>query len=300
MLWQAHAGALWARFTIALRRALAALLGVKGAEFRDHARLSYAKVAEYQRRGLVHFHAVIRLDGPDGPADAPPAGLDLTALRTAIIDAATASALTVERPDGTALRLGWGPQHDLREVSPTARAQIEDEDGEITDAALASYIAKYATKGTGATRGRGSADPRHHARGVPADQRPPPPHDHHSLGARRGPALRRAEPAALGAHAGLPRPLPHQVPSLLHHLQAAARAATDLATAHRPGPARPRHRRPQQHPAGPGHRHRDQRLVARPLRPPRRRRTRTRPRHRRTPARHPPSSRTTSAGRTAA
>jgi hypothetical protein len=153
VLWQAHAGALWARFTIALRRALAALLGVKGAEFREHARLSYAKVAEYQRRGLVHFHAVIRLDGPDGPADAPPAGLDLTALRAAIIDAATASALTVQRPDGTALRLGWGPQLDLREVTPTARAQIEGDDGEITDAALASYIAKYATKGTGATQG---------------------------------------------------------------------------------------------------------------------------------------------------
>ena len=77
VLWQAHAGALWARFTIALRRALAAALGVRAREFRDHARLSYAKVAEYQRRGLVHFHAVIRLDGPDGPADPPPAGLDL-------------------------------------------------------------------------------------------------------------------------------------------------------------------------------------------------------------------------------
>ena len=76
MLWQAHAGLLWARFTIALRRALAAALGVGAREFPDHARLSYAKVAEYQRRGLVHFHAVIRLDGPDGPADPPPAGLD--------------------------------------------------------------------------------------------------------------------------------------------------------------------------------------------------------------------------------
>ena len=31
--------------------------------------------------------------------------------------------------------------------------QIEDDDGEITDAALAGYIAKYATKGTGATEG---------------------------------------------------------------------------------------------------------------------------------------------------
>ena len=51
MLWQAHAGKLWARFTIALRRALAATLGVKGSEFREHARISYAKVAEYQPAG---------------------------------------------------------------------------------------------------------------------------------------------------------------------------------------------------------------------------------------------------------
>jgi hypothetical protein len=153
VLWQAHAGMLWARFAIALRRALAATLGVKGAEFREHARLSYAKVAEYQRRGLVHFHAVIRLDGPDGPADPPPAGLDLTALQAAITTVAHAVALTTHRPDGSALVLGWGTQLDLREVTAAARAQIEDDAGEITDAALAGYIAKYATKGTGAHEG---------------------------------------------------------------------------------------------------------------------------------------------------
>jgi hypothetical protein len=81
VLWQAHAGALWARFTTTLRRALAAQLGVKTREFRNHARLSYAKVAEYQRRGLVHFHAVVRLDGQDGPVTPPPAGLRSPTLR---------------------------------------------------------------------------------------------------------------------------------------------------------------------------------------------------------------------------
>jgi hypothetical protein len=153
VLWQAHAGMLWARFAIALRRALAAALGVTGAEFREHARLSYAKVAEYQRRGLVHFHAVIRLDGPEGPADPPPARLDLPALRLAITAAARAAALTVHRPDGTPLVLGWGTQLDLREVTAAARQQIEDDNGEITDTALAGYVAKYATKGTGAHQG---------------------------------------------------------------------------------------------------------------------------------------------------
>jgi hypothetical protein len=153
VLWQAHAGKLWARFTIALRRALAAALGVEGAKFREHARISYAKVAEYQRRGLVHFHAVIRLDGPEGPADPPPAGLDIGALRVAITTAAHACTLTTHRADRTPLLLGWGAQLDLREVTPAARAQIEDDAGQITDAALAAYIAKYATKGTGASEG---------------------------------------------------------------------------------------------------------------------------------------------------
>ena len=168
VLWQAHAGALWARFTIALRRALAAALGVKGIEFRDYARLSYAKVAEFQRRGLVHFHAVIRLDGPDGPTDPPPAGLDLAALRAAITTAARSATLTTRRPDGAPLVVGWGSQLDFREVTTTARQQIEDEDGEITDAALAGYIAKYATKGTGAHEGADRADPRHRPHRPPA------------------------------------------------------------------------------------------------------------------------------------
>jgi hypothetical protein len=49
--------------------------------------------------------------------------------------------------------LGWGAQLDLRAVTPSALRQVETEQGEMTDAALAGYIAKYATKGTGATDG---------------------------------------------------------------------------------------------------------------------------------------------------
>ena len=126
MLWQAHAGALWARFTTTLRRALAAALGVRARDFPDHARLSYAKVAEYQRRGLVHFHAVIRLDGPDGPTDPPPPGLTHDALRDAITTAARNAQLTTARPDGTPLVLGWGAQLDLRPVTATAAAAARE------------------------------------------------------------------------------------------------------------------------------------------------------------------------------
>jgi hypothetical protein len=153
VLWQAHAGQLWARFTIALRRALAAHLGVRGRDFADHARLSYAKVAEYQRRGLVHFHAVIRLDGPDGPTEPHPARLTHEALRDGITIAARTATLTATRPNGDPLILGWGVQLDLRPITSSAARQLEDGTGEFTDAALASYIAKYATKSTGALNG---------------------------------------------------------------------------------------------------------------------------------------------------
>lgn len=42
------------------------------------------------------------------------------------------------------------PQLDLRPVTSTAARHLEDSAGEISDAALAGYIAKYATKSTGA------------------------------------------------------------------------------------------------------------------------------------------------------
>lgn len=55
VLWQAHAGVLWHRFTLAMRRELARLAGMSRHSFNRHVRVSFAKVAEYQRRGLVHF-----------------------------------------------------------------------------------------------------------------------------------------------------------------------------------------------------------------------------------------------------
>jgi hypothetical protein len=61
--------------------------------------------------------------------------------------------LHVIRPDGQTLTLRWGAQLDLRPIAPGALRQLEDDSGEITDIALAGYIAKYATKTTGATEG---------------------------------------------------------------------------------------------------------------------------------------------------
>jgi hypothetical protein len=101
-------------------------------------RLSYAKVAEYQRRGVVHFHAIIRLDGPAGPTTTPPAWATV-ALLTAAIDQA-ARAIHVETPaePGVPIRtLTWGKELDVRPVTTT---------GELTDTKVAAYVAKYATK----------------------------------------------------------------------------------------------------------------------------------------------------------
>lgn len=152
VLWQANTGALWHRFATRLRRTLARLAGLTGQQFAETARLSYAKVAEYQRRGLVHFHAVIRLDGPDGPTSPPPRWATAALLDTAIRNAASAVALTTHRPDGTDLDLRWGAQVDVRHITTTDAAELGD-GGEISESRLANYVAKYATKGTGTTDG---------------------------------------------------------------------------------------------------------------------------------------------------
>ncbi|MHA6781883.1 replication initiator [Pseudonocardia saturnea] len=153
VLWQAHAGQLWHRFVIALRRALAGHLGVPARCFRDVARLSYAKVAEYQRRGLVHFHAVVRVDGPDGPGDPTPRAITAEILNAAITSAAAVAVIATERPDGAPLLLGWGTQLDLRQITASKASDVEDDAGQISEARLAGYVAKYATKGTGTTEG---------------------------------------------------------------------------------------------------------------------------------------------------
>lgn len=151
VLWQAHAGPLWHRFTIALRRHLAAAAGITVRDFPQVARVSYGKVAEYQRRGLVHFHAVIRLDGPDGPASPPPRWATVDLLTDAITAAARSVLLTTGRPDGTVLELRWGAQVDVKQIRPADAGQVEDTAGKISDQRLAAYVAKYSTKGTGKT-----------------------------------------------------------------------------------------------------------------------------------------------------
>ncbi|MFJ3724675.1 replication initiator [Streptomyces sp. NPDC090045] len=139
VLWNAHAGALWARFTLNLRRALAAHFGITQKDMKQVLRVSFAKVAEYQKRGLVHFHAVVRIDGPDGHTSTPPAWAAVDDLTRAIRTAVPRTALTVSSDTVGDQEIRWGAMLDVREITALG-------DGELTDAAVAGYVAKYATK----------------------------------------------------------------------------------------------------------------------------------------------------------
>jgi hypothetical protein len=118
VLFNACAPELWRRFTITLRRALARQAGLTNKAFAAQVRVSFAKVAEYQRRGVVHFHAIIRLDGPTGPNTAPPAWATVGLLTAAIAQAADAVHLDTPAAPGLPARtLAWGREHDTRPIT---------------------------------------------------------------------------------------------------------------------------------------------------------------------------------------
>jgi hypothetical protein len=149
VLWNALAPELWRRTTIAVQRALARLVGVSEGELRRLVRVSYAKVAEFQRRGAIHFHAVLRLDAATecrcpGCLALPPepftAALLEEALRLAV------PAVRVPCPpvdDGPGRYARWGEQLDVRNIT-----RGDDQAGELSAEQVAGYIAKYATKAT--------------------------------------------------------------------------------------------------------------------------------------------------------
>jgi hypothetical protein len=142
-VWNAHASELWRRTIISLRRRLARLAKANGSQVR----LSYAKVAEFQRRGLIHFHAIFRLDGLDtGHPErvVPPQPLLTADVLANLIRQVASSAWFATVPHPARPRgwdITWGAQVDPRVVRLT-------NDGEVTDTAVASYLAKYATKST--------------------------------------------------------------------------------------------------------------------------------------------------------
>jgi replication initiator protein RepSA len=134
-----HAPELWRRFTIAVRRALARQLGLSATAFGQLCRVSFVKVAEFQRRGVVHFHALIRLDGAGHDYALPAVPIDAAGLVDAIRTAAAHVRLVVDLPGGDGLVLRFGTQLDTQTVNGGPA-------GELTAEHAARYIAKYATK----------------------------------------------------------------------------------------------------------------------------------------------------------
>ncbi|MET9023093.1 replication initiator [Actinopolymorpha sp. NPDC004070] len=147
-------------------------------------RISFGKVAEFQRRGLVHFHILARFDGIhplDPDVVVPPPEWATVFLLKWILERAVADTtwrtpplvvhgrrgrLLVDRPDGWLLR--WGNQVDVRpvrlrgedkltgervvdELDHTDQANQTDKHGRrrlLSGPAVAGYLAKYATKAT--------------------------------------------------------------------------------------------------------------------------------------------------------
>jgi hypothetical protein len=152
VLWNALAGRLWSRTTIYLYRALAQLAGLSEGELRRLVRVSFAKVAEYQKRGAVHFHAIVRLDaatdcGCPACVALPPAEftaelLELAVRRAAEAVAVTCPAVDQDQDQGVTLVARWGEQLDVRHITEAT------DEGELSAEQVAGYVAKYATKST--------------------------------------------------------------------------------------------------------------------------------------------------------
>ena len=155
VLFNAYAADLWRRFVTYLPRRLAWLAGVTQKMLHGQLRIRFVKVAEYQARGVVHFHTVIRLDAPGEDYQPPPATYTADMLCDAIDLAAAAVTLAVEHED-QAVTLGFGAQTDTRIIR-------HGTDQALNGQAVANYIAKYATKtltapGLPSHRLRGEAD----------------------------------------------------------------------------------------------------------------------------------------------
>lgn len=150
IVWNWCAPELWRRTVMALRRAIAAELGVSEDSLNESVSLQYAKVAEYQARGLVHFHALFRLDGPSGVGTAAAMdGSELARMFRRVIPGVEYSAPPTG-PDDVARLITWGKQFDVRPVRGAKASEYQSDSLESQQ--VAGYLAKYATKDVNALK----------------------------------------------------------------------------------------------------------------------------------------------------
>jgi hypothetical protein len=142
VIWNNLLGELWRYTTIYLPRKLAKLVGITQKRLRELVQVSYVKVSEYQRRGLVHLHPVIRLDKrmPDyrnGEVRPPDKRFTSELLEQALRETVRDVSVKIPMELGTGT-IGWGKQLDVQQLpsdEPDRRR-------------WASYLAKYTTKST--------------------------------------------------------------------------------------------------------------------------------------------------------
>lgn len=145
VLFNAYAADLWRRFTTYLPRCFARSTGLTLKALRQQVAIRYVKVAEYQARGVVHFHAIIRLDAPGDDCQPPGPGFTAAMLCDAIGQAATAAAITTDpAPGRPVITLRFGTQTDARPVRHSP--DLPGTGHSLSVQAVANYIAKYATK----------------------------------------------------------------------------------------------------------------------------------------------------------
>jgi hypothetical protein len=149
---------LWRRTSIYILRTLGELAGMSVRAVSRYVRLSYIKVVEFQRRGSVHLHAVVRIDGASKGLAPPPAPFDSERLARAVVLAVGKVHAPVAGENGPeARRVRWGSQIDVAPITEAANGRSR----------AAAYLAKYSTKTSDA---RGMLDHRLRA-GIPEEMR---------------------------------------------------------------------------------------------------------------------------------
>ena len=132
VLWNAHASRLWNNTIQLIRRSLAEAGGMAQTNLKTVAQVHYLKVAEVQRRGLVHLHVIVRADGTGYVGSDPPAWLTAELLSRVVRRAVGEAA--ARGLHGRTMK--WGKIIDVRDL----RAEPTD----VTK--VASYVAMYSTK----------------------------------------------------------------------------------------------------------------------------------------------------------
>ena len=125
VIWNNRVTELWRRTTCCTRRHPAGLLGTTVRAFDQSHRLAYIKVVEYRTRGLIHLHALLRLD----PVTAIEAQSD-SAMLAAAVHAAIAQA-SAPNPLPGFLPIRWGDRNQVDVVAVDGRQRLPGYLGQV-------------------------------------------------------------------------------------------------------------------------------------------------------------------------